>query len=157
MSRFWIKFEGCDVDTFSTGNASYTAIQLPIFGIFPSFDIESGSEVSISGREIGQRKIRRKLEINLFPNSTWQNNVAGLPSTDSALFLLDTVLQRKFTRINKPDAPKVLPDRWNDSTDFPLSAGLIPFVFARCDISNEKNWGAGMETLTVTCFARDLN
>ena len=59
MSRFWVKIEGCDVDTFSTGNATYTAIQIPIVGMFPTFEIESDSDVSMQGREIGQRKLRR--------------------------------------------------------------------------------------------------
>ena len=156
MSRFWVKFEGCDVDTFSTGHASYTAIQIPIFGMFPSFDIESDSDVSMQGREISQRRIRRALEVVCFPNSTWLDSPPTYLNTDSIMFLLDTVLQRKFVRLNSPDAPKVLPDRYRDSTNFPRTAGLIPFVFVRCEIANEKQWTSGNEKLTVTCYSRDL-
>lgn len=156
MARFWVKIEGCDVDTFSTGNASYTAIQIPILGMFPSFEIESESDVSIQGREIGQRKIRRSLEVQCFPNSTWMDNPVTYLNTDSIMFLLDSVLQRKFVRLNAPDAPKVLPDRYRDSTNFPRTSALIPFVFARCEISNEKQWTSGNERLTLTCFSRDL-
>lgn len=156
MSRFWVKIEGCDVDTFSTGNATYTAIQIPILGMFPSFDIESGSDVSMQGREIGQRKIRRALELVCFPNSTWMDNPTTYLNTDSIMFLLDSVLQRKFVRLNAPDAPKVLPDRYRDSTNFPRTSALIPFVFVRCEIANEKAWSSGNEKLTLTCYSRDL-
>jgi len=156
MSRFWVKIEGCDVDTFSTGNASYTAIQIQFLGMFPTFDIESGSDVSMQGREIGQRKIRRALELVCFPNSTWMDNPVSYLNTDSIMFLLDTVLQRKFVRLNAPDAPKVLPDRYRDSTNFPRTSALIPFVFVRCDISNEKAWSSGNEKFTLTCFSLDL-
>jgi hypothetical protein len=157
MSRFWVKVEGCNVDTFSTGHASYTAIQIPIFGMFPTFDIESDSDVSMQGREISQRKIRRKLEVDCIPNSTWQNGLTGILSTESIMFLLDTVLQRNYVRLNAPDSPYLLPDRWRDSTNFPLTAGLIPFVFARCDVSNEKQWTSGNERIVLTCYSRDLN
>jgi hypothetical protein len=156
MSRFWVKIEGCDVDTFSTGNATYTAIQIPIVGMFPTFEIESDSDVSMQGREIGQRKLRRALEVQCFPNSTWMTNPPTYLNTDSIMFLLDSVLQRKFVRLNAPDAPKVLPDRYRNSTAFPRTAGLIPFVFVRCDISNEKQWTSGNERLTLTCYQRDL-
>lgn len=156
MSRFWVKIEGCDVDSFSTGNATYTAIQIPIFGMFPSFDIESDSAVSMQGREISQRKLRRALEVQCFPNSTWLDNPPSYLNTDSIMFLLDTVLQRKFVRLNAPDSPKVLPDRYRDSTNFPRTAALIPFQFVRCDIQNEKQWGSGNERLTLTCYGRDL-
>lgn len=156
MSRFWVKIEGCDVDSFSTGNATYTAIQIPILGMFPTFEIESGSDVSMQGREIAQRRIRRALELVCFPNSTWMDNPPTYLNTDSIMFLLDSVLQRKFVRLNAPDAPKVLPDRFRDSTNFPRTSALIPFVFVRCDISNEKAWASGNEKLTLTCYSRDL-
>lgn len=152
--RFWAKIEGCDVDTFSTGNATYTAVEIPIVGIFPGFDIESNTVTTIGGREIGQRKMRHKLELATVPVSTWD---PGTITTDNIMFLLDEVLQRKFTRLVAPTAPKVLPDRWRDTTNFPLTAGLIPFVFARCDISNEKLWASGNERLTITLYSRDQN
>jgi hypothetical protein len=161
MSRFWIKIEGCDSDSFSTGNASYTAIQIPIFGMFPGFEIESSSQAAMNGREVSGRKIRKSLEIVCVPNSTYLSVASGLPvgilNTDGIMFLLDEVLQRKFTRINSPDLPKVLPDRYRDSTNFPYTSSMIPFVFARCEVSNEKQWTSGNERLILTCFDRDLN
>jgi len=153
--RFWAKIEGCDVDTFSTGHASYTAIELPILGIFPAFVIESNNVTTIGGTEIGQRKMRHKLELNMFPVSTWDNG--NTISTDHIMYLLDTVLQKKYTRLVAPTAPKVLPDRWRDTTNFPNTATLIPFVFARCEVTNEKLWASGNERLTLTLYSRDLN
>jgi hypothetical protein len=154
--RYWIKFEGADVDTFSTGHASYTAVELPIFGISPGYTVESSNEVSMSGTEIGQRRIRVSLEVDCIPNSTWDS---GTVTTDNIQFLLQTVLQKKYTRIVAPNAGtnnKQLPQRWRDSTNFPLTAGLIPFVFARCDFSNEKQWASGLEKFTITCYRKDL-
>ena len=154
--RYWIKFEGADVDTFSTGHASYTAVELPIFGIQPSYTVESSNEVSMSGTEIGQRRIRVSLEVDCIPNSTWD---PGTVTTDNIQFLLQTVLQKKYTRIVAPNPGtnnKQLPQRWRDSTGFPLTAALIPFVFARCDFSNEKQWASGLEKFTITCYRKDL-
>lgn len=156
MSRFWVKIEGCDVDTFSTGHASYTAIQIPIFGMFPTFDSESESQTSMQGREISQRKVRHVLEVQCFPNSTYLDNPPTYLNTESVMFLISSVLQRNYVRLNAPDAPKVLPDRYRDSTNFPKTTALIPFVFARCDISNEKQWTSGNEKLVLTCYSRDL-
>lgn len=157
MSRFWIKLEGCNDSGFSTGNSSYTAIQIPIFGMFPTFDIESDSDVSMQGTEISQRKVRTKLEVQCFPNSTWMDAPTTFLNTDSILFMIDEVLQRKYVRINAPDSPKVLPDRYRDSTNFPRTTSLIPFNFARCEISNEKQWTSGNEKVVLTCYAKDLN
>lgn len=154
--RYWIKFEGCDVDTFSTGHASYTAVEFPIFGISPSYTVESANEVSMSGTEIGQRRIRVSLEVDCIPNSTWDT---GTVTTDNIQFLLQNVLQKKHTRIVAPNPGtnnKQLPLRWRDSTGFPLTAALIPFVFARCDFSNEKQWASGLEKFTITCYRKDL-
>lgn len=152
--RFWAKIEGCDVDTFSTGNPTYTAVEIPILGMFPNWDTESNTVTTIGGREIGQRKMRHKLELTTFPVSTWD---PGTVTTDNIMYLLDVVLQKKFTRLVAPTAPKVLPDRWRDTTNFPLTAGLIPFVFARCETTNEKLWASGNERLTLTLFSRDQN
>ena len=153
--RFWIKIEGCDDDGFSIGNATYTAIELPVLGIFPSFDMSSDTITTMGGREIGQRKLRHKLELNILPVSTWDNG--NTISTDHVMYLLNVVLQKQYTRLVAPTAPKILPDRWRDSTLFPNTAPLIPFVFARCDIGNEKIWASGTERLTLTIYARDLN
>lgn len=152
--RYWIKFEGATEPTFQPVNTF--AIELPIFGIQPSYTVESSNEVSMSGTEIGQRRIRVSLEIDCVPNSTWD---IGTISTESIQYMLQTILQQKYTRIVAPDPGannKQLPLRWRDSTNFPLTAGLIPFVFARCDFSNEKQWASGLEKFTITCYRKDL-
>ena len=152
--RYWIKFQGATEPTFQPVNTF--AIELPIFGIQPSYTVESSNEVSMSGTEIGQRRIRVSLEIDCVPNSTWD---IGTISTESIQYMLQTILQQKYTRIVAPDPGannKQLPLRWRDSTNFPLTAGLIPFVFARCDFSNEKQWASGLEKFTITCYRKDL-
>ena len=152
--RYWVKIEGATEATFQPVNTF--AVELPIFGIQPSYTVESANEVSMSGTEIGQRRIRVSLEVDCIPNSTWD---IGTTSTESIQFLLRTILQQKYTRIVAPDPGtnnKQLPQRWRDSTNFPLTAGLIPFVFARCDTGNEKQWGAGLEKFTITCYSKDL-
>jgi len=152
--RYWIKFQGATEPTFQPANTF--AIELPIFGIQPSYTVESSNEVSMSGTEIGQRRIRVSLEIDCVPNSTWD---IGTISTESIQYMLQTILQQKYTRIVAPDPGannKQLPLRWRDSTNFPLTAGLIPFVFARCDFSNEKQWASGLEKFTITCYRKDL-
>jgi hypothetical protein len=151
--RFWIKIEGCDSDTFSLGNPTYTAVELPILGILPTSDMESDTKSAINGREINRGRIRRVLEITCSPNSTWDY---GTITTDNVLYLTDVVLQRKFKRLVAPTAPKVLPDRYRDTVNFPITSDLIPFVFARYDVSNEKQWTSGNERLVLTCYARDL-
>lgn len=152
--KFWVKFEGSTEPTFQPVNTF--AIELPIFGIHPSYQTESNSEVSMSGVEVGQRRFRVALEVDCIPISTWDT---GTVNTDNIQFLLRQVLQQKYTRIVAPNPgtnDKKLPDRWRDSTNFPETAALIPFVFARCDFSNEKQWASGLEKFTITCYAKDL-
>lgn len=152
--RYWIKFQGATEPTFQPENTF--AIELPIFGIQPTYLVESSSEVSMSGNEIGQRRIRVSLDVDCVPNSTWDNNTI---STESIQFLLVQILQQKHTRIVAPDPGndnKQLPERWENSANFPLTAGLIPFVFARCDFNNEKQWASGTEKFSITCYRKDL-
>ena len=152
--RYWVKFQGSTEPTFQPVNT--LAVELPIFGIHPSYQVESSNEVSMSGTEIGQRRFRVSLEIDCIPVSTWDT---GTVNTDSVQYLLQTVLQMKHTRIVAPDTGtnnKQLPDRWVNSTNFPITANLIPFVFARCEFSNEKQWASGLEKFTITCYRKDL-
>lgn len=152
--RYWIKFQGATESTFQPVNT--LAVELPIFGISPSYTVESSNEVSMSGTEIGQRRIRVALEIDCIPVSTWDT---GTVNTDNIQYLLQDILQKPYTRIVAPDPGtnfKQLPQRWRDATNFPKTAGLIPFVFARCDFSNEKQWASGLEKFTITCYRKDL-
>ena len=152
--RYWVKIQGATEATFQPVNTY--AVELPIFGISPNYSVESSNEVSMSGTEIGQRRIRVSLELDCLPVSTWDT---GTVNTDNIQFLLQTILQQKFTRIVAPDPGannKQLPLRWRDASSFPITAGLIPFVFARCDFSNEKQWASGLEKFTITCYRKDL-
>lgn len=152
--RYWVKFQGASESTFQPVNT--LAVELPIFGISPSYTVESSNEVSMSGNEIGQRRIRISLEIDCIPVSTWDT---GTVNTDSIQYLLRTILQMPHTRIVAPDPGtnfKQLPQRWTNAASFPLTAGLIPFVFARCDFSNEKQWASGLEKFTITCYRKEL-
>lgn len=154
--KFWIKIQGSTEPTFQPVNT--LSVELPIFGIHPTYQMESNSEVSMSGSEISQRKIRVVLEVDLVPVSTWD---VGTVNTDSVQYLLRSILQMKHTRLIKPDVgtnDKQLPDRWDDSGNFPLTTQLMSsgFVFARCDISNEKRWASGLEKMTLTCYRKEL-
>ena len=154
--KFWIKIQGATESTFQPVNT--LSVELPIFGIHPSYSIESNMEVSMSGTEIAQRKIRVALEVDIIPVSTWD---VGTVNTDNIQYLLRSILQQKHTRLIAPDPgtnDKKLPDRWRDASNFPLTTQLISsgFVFARCDISNEMRWASGLEKLTLTCYRKDL-
>lgn len=154
--KFWIKIQGSSEPTFQP--LTTLSVELPIFGIHPTYSIESNMEVSMSGTEITQRRIRMALEIDCIPVSTWDT---GTISTETIQYTLRTILQRKHTRLIAPDAgtnDKKLPDRWRDATNFPLTAGLISsgFVFARCDIQNEAKWESGLEKMTLTCYRKEL-
>lgn len=150
--RFWIKFEGSTEPTFQPVNT--LGVELPILGILPSFEIESDTITTIGGTQVGQRRMRYKLDIDFFPVSTWDTDTTN---TDNVLYLLKDILQMKYTRIVAPTAPKILPDRWRNSTAFPKTAALIPFVFAKCEIGNEKMWASGNERLTMSVYAKELN
>jgi hypothetical protein len=149
--RYWVKFEGSNSAGFEPINT--LAVELPIFGIHPSYQVESSNEVSMSGTEIGQRRFRIALEVDCVPVSTWDY---GTVNTDNIYYLLQEILQKKYTRIVEPTAPKQMPARYQSSGSFTYSKALIPFVFARCDFSNEKQWASGLEKFTITCYRRDL-
>lgn len=149
--RYWVKFEGATEPTFQPVNT--LGVELPIFGIHPNYQVESSNEVSMSGTEIGQRRVRVSLEVDCIPVSTWDY---GTVNTDSILYLLNDILQCKYTRIVEPTAPKQMPPRFQNAGQFTKMKALIPFVFARCDFSNEKQWASGLEKFTITCYRRDL-
>jgi len=149
--RYWVKFEGSNSAGFEPINT--LGVELPIFGIHPNYQVESSNEVSMSGTEIGQRRVRVSLEVDCIPVSTWDY---GTVNTDSILYLLNDILQKKYTRIVEPTAPKQMPPRFQSVGQFEKMRALIPFVFARCDFSNEKQWASGLEEFTITCYRRDL-
>lgn len=149
--RYWVKFEGATESTFQPVNT--IAVELPVFGIHPNYSVESSNEVSMSGVEIGQRRIRVSLEIDCIPISTWDY---GTVNTDNIQYLLQEVLQMPYTRIVAPQASYNLPPRFQSSGSFTYTKALIPFVFARCDFSNEKQWASGLEKFTITCYRKDL-
>jgi hypothetical protein len=149
--RYWVKFEGATEPTFNPVNT--LGVELPIFGIHPNYQVESSNEVSMSGTEIGQRRVRVSLEVDCIPVSTWDYDTVN---TDSILYLLNDILQMKYTRIVEPTAPKQMPPRFQSGGQFEKMRTLIPFVFARCDYSNEKQWASGLEKFTITCYRKDL-
>ena len=154
--KFWIKIQGASEPTFSPLNT--LSVELPIFGIHPTYQIESTSKIAMTGTEVAQVKIRPVLEIAMVPVSTWDT---GTINTDNIQYLLRMILQQKHRRLIKPDPgtnDKKLPDRWDNAGSFPYTTGLISsgFVFARCDIQNEKKWAAGLEQMTLTCFRKEL-
>jgi len=150
--RYWVKIEGATESTFQPVNTF--AVELPIFGICPSFQVESSNEVSMSGSEIGQRRIRVSLELDCVPVSTWDY---GTINTDNVQYLLQEILQMPYTRIVAPTtAGYNLPTRYQSAGPFTYTKDLIPFVFARCDLSNEKQWASGLEKFTITCYRKEL-
>jgi len=150
--RYWVKIEGATESTFQPANT--LAVELPIFGIHPSYSVESSNEVSMSGNEIGQRRIRVSLELDCVPVSTWDS---GTINTDNVQYLLQVILQKPYTRIVAPTtAGYNLPTRFQSTSSFTYTKGLIPFVFARCDFSNEKQWASGLEKFTITCYRKEL-
>jgi hypothetical protein len=150
--RYWVKIEGATESTFQPANT--LAVELPIFGIHPSYSVESSNEVSMSGNEIGQRRIRVSLELDCVPVSTWDS---GTINTDNVQYLLQVILQKPYTRIVAPTtAGYNLPTRFQSTSSFTYTKALIPFVFARCDFSNEKQWASGLEKFTITCYRKEL-
>lgn len=154
--KYWIKIQGANESTFNPVNT--LSIEIPIFGMHPSYEIESGTEKSMNGIEIGQRKVRVKLDIECAPFSTWDS---GTVSTETTMYLLTQILSRKFCRVIAPDAgtnDKKLPDRYKDSTNFPITTGLLSsgFNFSRCDVANEKKWASGLEQMILTIYRKEL-
>ncbi len=150
--RYWVKVQGATESTFQPANT--LAVELPIFGIHPGYSVESSNEVSMSGSEIGQRKIRVSLELDCVPVSTWDY---GTINTDNVQYLLKEILQQKHTRIVAPTTSGYnLPPRFQSAGSFTYTKALIPFVFTRCDFSNEKQWASGLEKFTITCYGKEL-
>jgi hypothetical protein len=154
--RFWVKVQGATEPTFNPVNT--LAIELPIFGIHHSPEEESEVEVSMSGSEVSQSQYRIKLEIECIPFSTWDPLTIN---SDATIYLLQSILKKKHKRLIAPDPGldnKVLPDRWRDTTNFPLISGLLSsgFVFERNEVSNEKKWASGLEQLSLTVYSKEL-
>lgn len=130
-------------------------IALDILGIFPSFEVESETQTSMNGTQIGRRKYRTVLEIECIPFSTW--DYQNITTTEATKYLIDNILSKSFCRIKAANPPnEKLPDRYSDATNFPLTAGLLPFNFVKCDISMSKEWASGNEKLVLTCYAKTL-
>ena len=131
------------------------SIALDILGIFPSFEVESETQTSMNGTQIGRRKYRTVLEIECIPFSTW--DYQNITTTEATKYLIDNILSRTYCRIKAANPPnEKLPDRYTDATNFPLTAGLLPFNFVKCDISMSKEWASGNEKLILTCYAKTL-
>lgn len=154
--KFWIKIQGATEPTFNPVNT--LSIEIPIFGIHPTPEIESETQVSLSGVETGQSRFRIKLEVDCMPFSTWDYNTV---STETTMYLIYNILSKKHKRLIAPDPGtdnKKLPDRYVDSTNFPLTTDLFTdgFEFARYDIQNEKKWASGLEKLNMTFYRKEL-
>lgn len=154
--RFWVKVQGATEPTFQPVNT--LAIELPIFGIHYFPEQESDVEVSMSGSEVSQSKFRIKLDVECVPFSTWDSLTIN---SDATIYLLQTILTKKHKRLIAPDPGannKILPDRWRDTANFPLTSSLLSsgFVFERCDVSNEKKWASGLEQLTLSVYRKEL-
>ena len=153
MPRWKAVIQGSNDSSFpSPGTYS---IALDVLGIFPSYEVESETQTSMSGTQIGFRKYRTVLELECIPFSTW--DYQRITTTEATLYLIQEVLNRNFCRIKAANPPtEALPDRYTDTTNFPKTAALLPFNFAKCDISMSKEWGSGNEKLILTCYAKTL-
>lgn len=153
MARWKAVIEGCDLSSFT--GATYNAIAFDILGIFPTYEVESETQTAMNGTQIGRRKFRTVLEIECIPFSTW--DYQRTTTTEATKYLIDNVLSKAFCRIKAANPPsEKLPDRYSDSTNFPLTTGLLPFNFAKCDISMSKEWASGNEKLILTCYSKTL-
>ena len=151
MARWKAVIQGSNDSSFPDNYS----IALDILGIFPSFEVESETQTSMNGTQIGRRKYRTVLEIECIPFSTW--DYQRITTTEATKYLIDNILSRTFCRIKAANPPnEKLPDRYSDATNFPLTAGLLPFNFVKCDISMSKEWSSGNEKLILTCYAKTL-
>jgi hypothetical protein len=131
------------------------SIALDILGIFPTYEVESETQTSMDGTQIGRRKFRTVLEIDCIPLSTW--DYANITTTEAIRYLIEDILSRTYCRIKAANPPdEKLPERYSDATNFPLTAGLLPFEFVKCDIAVTQAWASGNEKLTLTCYAKTL-
>ena len=153
MPRWKAVIQGSNDSSFpSPGTYS---IALDVLGIFPSYEVESETQTSMSGTQIGFRKYRTVLELECIPFSTW--DYQNITTTEATLYLIQEVLNRSYCRIKAANPPtEALPDRYTDATNFPKTAALLPFNFAKCDISMSKEWASGNEKLILTCYAKTL-
>lgn len=154
--KFWIKIEGATEPTFNPVNT--LGIELPIFGMHPTFETETNTEVSMTGVEIGQRRIRVKLDVECAPFSTWDS---GTVSTENTMYLLTEILTQKYCRLVAPNPgtnDKKLPPRFANATNFPITTGLLSsgFNFARYDVSNEQKWASGLERVVLSVYRKEL-
>lgn len=153
MPRWKAVIEGCDSSSFT--GATYNAIAFDILGIFPSYEVESETQTSMNGTQIGRRKYRTVLEIECIPFSTW--DYQRITTTEATRYLISNILSKSFCRIKAANPPnEKLPDRYSDATNFPLTSALLPFIFVKCDISMSKEWASGNEKLVLTCYAKTL-
>jgi hypothetical protein len=131
------------------------SIALDILGIFPTYEVESETQTSMNGTQIGRRKFRTVLEIDCIPLSTW--DYANITTTEAIRYLIQNILSRTYCRIKAANPPsEKLPERYSDATNFPLTAALLPFEFVKCDIAVTQAWASGNEKLTLTCYAKTL-
>jgi hypothetical protein len=152
-ARWKAVIEGCDSSSFT--GATYNAIAFDILGIFPTYEVESETQTSMNGTQIGRRKFRTVLEIDCIPLSTW--DYTNITTTEAIRYLITNILSKSFCRIKAANPPsEKLPDRYSDTTNFPLTAGLLPFNFVKCDIAVTQAWASGNEKLTLTCYAKTL-
>ena len=153
MPRWKAVIQGSNDSSFPSPGTY--AIALDVLGIFPSYEVESETQTSMSGTQIGFRKYRTVLELECIPFSTW--DYQRITTTEATLYLIQEVLNRSFCRIKAANPPtEALPDRYTDATNFPKTAALLPFNFAKCDISMSKEWASGNEKLILTCYAKTL-
>lgn len=153
MPRWKAVIQGSNDSSFPSPGTY--AIALDVLGIFPSYEVESETQTSMSGTQIGFRKYRTVLEIECIPFSTW--DYQRITTTEATLYLIQEVLNRSYCRIKAANPPtEALPDRYTDATNFPKTAALLPFNFAKCDISMSKEWASGNEILVLTCYAKTL-
>jgi hypothetical protein len=153
MPRWKAVIQGCDNSGFT--GVTLSAIAFDILGIFPTFEVESETQTSMNGTQIGRRKYRTVLEIECIPFSTW--DYQNITTTEATKYLIDNILSKSFCRIKAANPPtEALPDRYTDATNFPLTSALLPFNFVKCDISISKEWASGNEKLVLTCYAKTL-
>lgn len=153
MPRWKAVIQGSNDSSFPSPGTY--AIALDVLGIFPSYEVESETQTSMNGTQIGRRKYRTVLELECIPFSTW--DYQRITTTEATLYLIQEVLSKSFCRIKAANPPtEALPDRYSDATNFPKTAALLPFNFAKCDISMSKEWASGNEKLVLTCYAKTL-
>lgn len=152
-ARWKAVIQGSDNPAY-TGGTTY-AIALDILGILPTYEVESETQTSMNGTQIGRRKFRTVLEIDCIPLSTW--DYPNITTTEAIRYLITNILSKNYCRIKAANPPnEKLPERYSDATNFPLTAGLLPFEFAKCEIAVTQAWASGNEKLTLTCYAKTL-